>query len=69
MVTHRRRTVTKDRKTNSKLRLLKEAMSIYLDKPEARALRALSARTGAPVNHYMREGVRLILARHKEPAK
>jgi hypothetical protein len=43
-------------------------MSIYVDPPQAKALRALSARTGAPVNHYMREGVKLILAQYKERA-
>jgi Ribbon-helix-helix domain len=50
-------------------RLVKELMSIYLDPPQAKALRALKARTGAPVNHYMREGVKLILARYKDLAK
>jgi hypothetical protein len=49
-------------------RLVKELMSIYVDPPQAKALRALSARTGAPVNHYMREGVKLILAQYKERA-
>ena len=58
--------MAKAKKPNSKERLVKVPMSIYLDKDKAEALRELSDRTGAPVNHYMREGVKLILAQHKE---
>ncbi len=58
--------MAKAKKPNSKERLVKVPMSIYLDKDQAEALRELSDRTGAPVNHYMREGVKLILAQHKE---
>ena len=51
---------------SSKERLVKVPMSVYLDQHHVDALRALSERTGAPVNYYMREGVKLILAKHKE---
>jgi hypothetical protein len=45
-------------------RLLKELMSIYVDKPQAAALRALSARTRVPQQIYLREGLDLVLKRY-----
>jgi hypothetical protein len=56
----------KAKKQSSKGRLVKVPMSVYLDTDQVKALRALSERTGAPVNYYMREGVKLILAQHNE---
>jgi hypothetical protein len=56
----------KSKGSSSKLRLQKEPMSIYLDKPQAAALRALSARTRVPAQVYLREGLDLILAKYKE---
>ena len=58
--------MTRPMKSSSKLRLVKEPMSIYLDKSQAKALRALSKRTRVPAQVYLREGVDLILAKYQK---
>lgn len=45
--------------------LVKELMSIYVDPPQAKALRALSASTRVPAQVYLREGLDLILSKYK----
>jgi hypothetical protein len=53
-------------KPNSRARLLKEPMSLYVQPEQATALRALSKRSRVPMQVYLREGVDLILARYKK---
>ena len=50
---------------SSKLRLQKIAASIYLDKPQAKELKALSDRTRIPQQVYLREGVDFVLAKYR----
>jgi hypothetical protein len=45
----------------SPTRLKKVLVSCYLDREQLDRLKALSERTGAPMTHYMREGIRLVL--------
>lgn len=52
------------RRPNSFDRLKKAQISAYIDKAQLAALRKLSAATGAPVQHYIRSGIALILAQH-----
>lgn len=52
-------------KPNSRARLKKKAMTIYLDRPQAEALQRLSERTRVPQQVYLREGLDLVLARYK----
>jgi hypothetical protein len=48
---------------NSKARLKKEYLSLYLEPKQAELLRALSAKTHVPQQVYLRMGVDLILAK------
>lgn len=57
------------RKPNSFDRLKKAQISLYIEKDQLAALRRLSAATGAPVQHYIRSGVALILAQHAKGAQ
>ena len=52
------------RKLNSRDRLKKTPLSLYLDPPQAKALRELSARTRVPAQAYLREGLDHILAKY-----
>ena len=52
------------RKTNSRERLKKAQVSLYVEKEQLAALRKLSAATGAPMQWYIRQGIDLILAQH-----
>jgi hypothetical protein len=47
-------------------RLVKELMSIYVEPPKAKMLRALSARTRVPAQVYLREGLDHVLAKYKD---
>lgn len=58
------------KKPNSKARLKKEQWTVYLDKAEADALRALSDKTRVPMAEYIREGLLMVLAKyHKKGAR
>jgi hypothetical protein len=41
----------------------------YLDPEQAAALRELSAKSGKPMQSYLREGVDLVLAKHGKARK
>jgi len=45
---------------------VKELMSIYVEPPKAKMLRALSARTRVPAQVYLREGLDHVLAKYKD---
>ncbi|HXQ20567.1 MAG TPA: ribbon-helix-helix domain-containing protein [Candidatus Acidoferrales bacterium] len=53
------------RKPNSRDRLLKVQTNVYLEPAQDAALRALAARTRIPMQVLMREGIDLVLAKHK----
>jgi len=40
--------------------------TVYIEPEQDAALKALSARTQVPVAEYIREGIDLVLARHRE---
>jgi predicted DNA-binding protein len=40
-------------------------VNVYIDQETYAALKKLSESTGAPMAHYLREGARLILEKHK----
>lgn len=61
--------MAKGKKPNSKARLSKEYWSLYLDPPQAAALRALSKHTRVPAQVYLREGLDLILKQYQEMRK
>lgn len=52
------------RKLNSRDRLKKTPMSLYLEPSQAQALRELSARTRVPAQVFIREGLDLILTKY-----
>lgn len=52
------------KKPNSRARLKKKAMTIYLDLEQAEALKKLSDRTRVPQQAYLREGVDRVLAKY-----
>jgi predicted DNA-binding protein len=53
----------------SPTRLKKVLVSCYLDREQLDRLKALSEKTGAPMTHYMREGIALVLEKHAANAK
>lgn len=53
----------------TRLRLVKVPTVIYLEPEQASALRELSARTGKPMQVYMREGVDAVLAKYGRERK
>jgi hypothetical protein len=53
----------------NKLRLIKVPTMAYLDPEQATALRELSAKSGKPMQSYLREGVDLVLAKHGKARK
>jgi hypothetical protein len=54
-----------ERKKTSRERLLKKPLLCYFDEPQVVALKRLSESTGKPVQHFVRLGVDLALAKHK----
>jgi hypothetical protein len=50
-----------NQKYMSPIRLKKVLVSCYLEREQLDRLKALSERTGAPMTHYMREGIKLVL--------
>ena len=48
----------------SPTRLKKILVSCYLEREQLDRLRELSDKTGAPMTHYMREGIGLVLEKH-----
>jgi hypothetical protein len=54
------------RRPNSKARLKKVYSSLYLDNHQAVALRALHERTNIPQQVLLRQGVDLMLERHRQ---
>jgi hypothetical protein len=48
----------------SPTRLKKILVSCYLEREQLERLRQLSEKTGAPMTHYMREGIALVLEKH-----
>jgi predicted DNA-binding protein len=53
----------------SPTRLKKVLVSCYLEREQLDRLKALSEKTGAPMTHYMREGIALVLEKHTANAK
>jgi hypothetical protein len=53
----------------NRLRLVKVPTMAYLDPEQATALRELSAKSGKPMQSYLREGVDLVLAKHGKARK
>jgi predicted DNA-binding protein len=53
----------------SPTRLKKILVSCYLEPEQLERLKALSERTGAPMTHYMREGIDLVLEKYGSGAK
>jgi hypothetical protein len=53
----------------SPVRLKKVLVSCYLDREQLDRLRALCEKTGAPMTHYMREGIALVLEKHAATTK
>ncbi len=53
----------------SPTRLKKILVSCYLEREQLERLKALSERTGAPMTHYMREGIGLVLEKHAGNSK
>jgi hypothetical protein len=51
--------------TNSRDRLRKSQVSVYVEPEQAAALRELSKRTRIPQQVFLREGVDLVLQRYK----
>jgi predicted DNA-binding protein len=51
------------------VRLKKVLVSCYLEPEQLDQLKRLSERTGAPMTHYMREGVALVLEKYAEKTK
>jgi predicted DNA-binding protein len=48
----------------SPTRLKKILVSCYLEPDQLELLKELSKRTGAPMTHYMREGIALVLEKY-----
>jgi predicted DNA-binding protein len=53
----------------SPVRLKKILVSCYLDREQLDRLKSLSDKTGAPMTHYLREGVALVLDKYTEQTK
>lgn len=51
---------------NSKARLKKTYLSLYLEESQAKALKTLSERTRIAQQVYLREGVDMLLAHYKK---
>jgi Ribbon-helix-helix domain len=57
--------VKKKAATNSRARLLKIPVTLYLEPEQAAELKALTARTRVPQQDYIREGVDAVLAKYR----
>lgn len=55
---------TKRKRGDSRERLIKKQMAIYLDPEQAEALAKLSAKTRVPQQVYLREGLDIVLAKN-----
>ncbi len=53
----------------NRLRLVKVPTMAYLDPEQAAGLRELSAKSGKPMQSYLREGVDLVLAKYRKERK
>jgi predicted DNA-binding protein len=53
----------------SPVRLKKILVSCYLEREQLDRLKELSDKTGAPMTHYMREGIALVLEKHATAKK
>jgi hypothetical protein len=53
----------------SPVRLKKVLVSCYMDREQLDRLKSLSDKTGAPMTHYLREGVALVLDKYAENTK
>ena len=53
----------------SPTRLKKILVSCYLEPEQLERLKELSERTGAPMTHYMREGIALVLEKYRSDGK
>jgi Ribbon-helix-helix domain len=53
----------------NRLRLVKVPTMAYLDPEQATALRELSAKSGKPMQSYLREGVELVIAKYRGERK
>jgi hypothetical protein len=53
----------------SPVRLKKVLVSCYMDREQLDRLKSLSDKTGAPMTHYLREGVALVLDKYAEKTK
>jgi len=53
----------------SPVRLKKILVSCYLEPAQLEQLKALSEKTGAPMTHYMREGIALVLDKYGSTGK
>jgi hypothetical protein len=58
-----------NRENMSPTRLKKILVSCYLEREQLDRLKALSERTGAPMTHYMREGIALALEKYDSNTK
>jgi ribosomal protein L39E len=57
--------VKQKKSASSKLRLIKIPVQAYLEPAQAKALKALSDNTRVPQQVYLREGVDLVLEKHR----
>jgi Ribbon-helix-helix domain len=53
----------------NRLRLVKVPTMAYLDPEQATALRELSAKSGKPMQSYLREGVDLVIEKYRGERK
>ena len=64
---HRRQLVLKSKSLPGKTRGKQHQISVYLEPETLRRLRALCEQTGAPMTHFVREGVELVIAKYDRP--
>lgn len=57
-------TINIDRRTH-----VASTLKSYLDREQLDRLKSLSDKTGAPMTHYLREGVTLVLDKYAEQTK
>lgn len=62
----RRRLVLKSKSLPGKTRGKQHQISVYLEPETLRRLRALCERTGAPMTHFVREGVDLVIRKYEK---
>ena len=59
----------KSKSLPGKTRGKQHQISVYLDPETLRRLRALCERTGAPMTHFVREGVDLVISKYDRPTR